>query len=221
MRSRPSLLAVLLVSALGVGPAAGGMVDMLLAEVDGRTVAASDVALSRALGLCGLEPSSEPITRGDVERLVEARLLVAEARRLGLAVTAEAVAHGRKMAAARAGGVAALDAWLAEVGIERAWARRLVEEELLRQELLEIRFRAFAMVNEAEIDAVLGPRPHDAVARERIRERLATRSAEQALAEWIPSARERAAIRILVEEGQPVALPFAMPPAATPPRPGP
>jgi hypothetical protein len=193
-------------------------VDALLGAVDGGTIAASDVTLARALGLLGLEPSAAPIGRAEVERLVEARLLVAEARRLGLTVSPVELEQGWQATADRVGGTAALDRWLAGVGVERAWVRRLVEEELLRRQLVDLRFRSFVFVSESEVEAALGPPPHDADARERARQRLTAQAAERALAAWLSAARERARLRILLADDASVPPPFSMPPL-TPPRP--
>jgi hypothetical protein len=67
---------------------AGGapLLDLPLAQVEARTVAASDVALARGLGVLGFTPSTEPIDRSDVQRFVDALLIVEEAGRIGLSV---------------------------------------------------------------------------------------------------------------------------------------
>ena len=58
----PALLALVgLLLAPGV-PAAAPF-DALLGVVEGRTIAASDIALARALGVLGFASSSSPITR--------------------------------------------------------------------------------------------------------------------------------------------------------------
>src|SRR5262245_24100411 len=76
-----------LVSAPPAPPAAAPAFDAVLGVVDGKTVAASDIALARALGVLGFAPSPAPITRGDVERFANALLILDEAGRIG--ITAE------------------------------------------------------------------------------------------------------------------------------------
>ena len=73
---RPVVVALLvLLLAPGVA-AAAPFVDALLGVVEGRTVAASDIALARALGVLGFAPSTSPIAREDVERFVDVLLIV-------------------------------------------------------------------------------------------------------------------------------------------------
>ena len=184
------------------------LLDALLAEVDGQTIAASDVALARALGVLGLGPSPGPVTRADVERVVDARLLVEEARRIGIAAEPPALAAAWAEVAARAGGPTALDAWLDDNHVARDWARGLVEQEILRRRFIEQRFRAFVFVGEAEIDAA-GPAPDGD--REAVRRRLTEAQVEQGLAEWLAAARARARLHIRLAPGATVPLVLPMP----------
>src|SRR5262245_22574805 len=171
------------------GPAHAQPLDALLADVDGHTIASSDAAIARALGVLGLAPSGEPVTRDEVERLADAALLVAEGRRLELAPDAAALAAAWAAAGARVGGAAALDAWLAADRIAPAWAKGLVEQEILRERFIEERFRAFVFIGEAEIDAALGGAEGD---REAVRRRLIEAEVQRELAEWLTAARARA-----------------------------
>lgn len=205
-----------LVLSLAVGLGAAGApgarpLDALLAVVDGHTIAASDAALARALGVLGLAPSRGPITRDDVERMIDARLLAEEARRLNPAPDAEARAGAWAAAGGRAGGPAALDAWLDAHGVPRDWARALVEQDLLRQQFIDQRFRAFVFVGESGVDAALGGTGSDPAAREATRRRLTEAAVARGLAEWLEDARKRARVHILLPPGGTAPLVLPMP----------
>ena len=92
---------------------------------------ASDVAIARALGLFDLTPAPRAIEATDVERYVDGRLLTREATRLGVETTAEERAEAWAAAADRAGGQTALEAWLRIADVDPAWARRLVDQDLM------------------------------------------------------------------------------------------
>jgi len=51
--------------------ASAQVVDTLVAVVDSRTVAASDIALARALGTFGFTASTAPMARKDIDRYVD------------------------------------------------------------------------------------------------------------------------------------------------------
>src|SRR5262249_43556854 len=129
-------------------PSAAPLLDALIGVVDGRTVSASDVALARALGVLGFQPSTAPITREDVERFADVRLLLEEAGRIGIAADPDEIERAWTAAAARAGGDGALDRWLAAQAIDRAWPRRLVEQDVIRGRFFEARFAAFVFPDE-------------------------------------------------------------------------
>jgi hypothetical protein len=201
--------------ALGVAPrAAPRFVDAVLVEVEGATVTASDVALARALDLFGFEPSDAPIGREDVERYVDAQLMAREATRLGIEGAAEAAWDE---VATRLSGRDALAAWLARVGIDLAWPRRLVEEDLRGRRFVDLRFRAFAFVAPDEVAAALGPGPHDDTARERARQRLEAEAVRREVAAWLAEARRGVRIRYALAPEAHVPSPFAMPAAPAPP----
>ena len=195
-------LAVLwILGAAGPGRAEVRFVDAVVAEVDGTVVTASDVALARALGLFALGPAAGPLSAPEVERYVDGRLLVREAARIGVEGTAVERAEAWTEAAARAGGEAALGAWLAAAGVDVAWARRMVDDDLGARRFVELRFRALAFVSEGDVSAALGPGPHGDVARETTRARLTEEAARGRLAEWLAEARARGSVRRLVGEG--------------------
>jgi len=212
MRAVATALALALLAATaGAGAAPGAaaqesrVVDAAVASMRGALVTLSDVALARALGLFGLEPSDGPITPAEVTQYVNARLAVREADQLAVKMSAEDVAR-----AWEAAGGAALAARLEAVGIDPAWARRLLEDDLQIQRFVELRFEAFAFVTEAEVDEALGPGPRDEATRRAARERLRDERAAKALAEWTDEARGGARIRVLAAGPWPA--PFSLAP---------
>jgi len=180
------------------------LVDLTLAEVGSRLVALSDVALSRALGLYGLALSDGPITAADLERYLDAQLAVREATQLAIDVPADDVER-----AWEAAGGAGLGAWLDSVGVERAWARRLIEADLRAERFVELRFRAFAFVSDADVDEALGPGAHDEAAREKTRERLRAEMVARSLAAWKATARKRVEIQRVPGTEGPWPAPFS------------
>jgi hypothetical protein len=205
------VLAVGLLAGFAVPRAGAAVVDAILADLDGTVIAASDIALARALALFGFAPSETPIGAEDLERLVDARLVVEEAGRLGIRGSAEEVERAWDAVGDRVGGMAALTVWVERRGIEPGWARRLVEEDLRRERFVELRFRAFAFVTEAEVAAALGPGADDAEARGRMRERLRAEAVARGLAAWLEEARARARLRRLLAPGEAVPNPIPMP----------
>jgi hypothetical protein len=115
--------------------------------------------------------------------------------------------------ATRLGGRDALAAWLARVGIDLAWPRRLVEEDLRGRRFVDLRFRAFAFVAPDEVAAALGPGPHDDTARERARQRLEAEAVRREVAAWLAEARRGVRIRYALAPEAHVPSPFAMPAA--------
>jgi hypothetical protein len=195
----------------GVSAAASAPLDALLAQVEARTVAASDVALARALHLFGFAPATGPIERGDVERFVDVLLMLEEAGRIGLVAEEAEVERAWAAMTARVGSEAALQQWLEAYALDRGWVRRLVEAEVLRARFFEARFSAFVFVGDEEVGRVLGPGQHDEATRERARAQITREIAEKAQAEWLAGARRRASIRILLPEGRSVDPPFPPP----------
>jgi hypothetical protein len=191
--------------------AAAPVFDAVLGIVDGKTVAASDIALARALGVLGFAPSSAPITRDDVERFADIRLMLDEAGRVGITAEPEQIERVWAAVTARAGGKEPLQRWLATHAIDATWAHRLVEQDVVRTRFVDERFVAFVFVDEEQIARELGPGQHDESARETVRIRLTRDAAGRAQAEWLDAARRRATIQLVVSDGAPVPLPFPPP----------
>ncbi len=200
--------AMALLAIAGPGDAADvRLVDTVLAEVASSPVTLSDVTLGRALGVLGLELSAGPITDTELARYLDAQLVVREATQLAIEVSAGDVDQAWE----KAGG-AALAARLAAVGIEPAWARRLLEADLRVERFVDLRFRAFAFVTEFDVDEALGPGTHDEAARERTRDRLRDDMVARAFAAWKEDARRRVEIRRVPGVTGPWPAPFSLGP---------
>src|SRR4030095_13502960 len=101
---RPAVVALVgLLLAPGL-PSAAPLLDVLLAAVEGRTIAASDIALARALGVLGFAPSSSPIAREEIERFADLLLILDEASRIGIAAEAEQTERAWTAVVERLGG---------------------------------------------------------------------------------------------------------------------
>src|SRR5262249_40503728 len=191
-------------------------VDTLLGQAGAKTISASDIALARALGVFGFAPSAAPIERSDVDRYVDGLRMLDEAGRLGIEVEPAALDAAWVAVGIRAGGEAVLQRWLEQNAIERDWARRLVEDDIVETKFLDARFAAFVFPDDDAITRELGPgEPGPAgrggLGRGRARGGLAAKAASEAQAIWLADARRRASIRILIPAGSSVAPPFAMP----------
>jgi hypothetical protein len=209
---RVAVVGALLALLLAPGVAAPApLLDALIGVVDGKTVSASDIALARALGVLGLSPSTGPITREEIERYADVRLLLDEAGRIGISAGAEETERAWSAVVARGGSNGVLDRWLDAYAIDRAWARRLVEQDVVRVRFFEARFAAFVFPDEAAVTRALGPGQHDEAARETVRVRLTRQAADRAQAEWLQAARRRATIQILLPPGGSIAPPFPPP----------
>lgn len=186
-------------------PDAGPLVDTVVADVAGRAVMLSDVALARALGVLGLEPSTAPITDAELAKYLDAQLAVREATQLAIEVTAADVDQAWEQA-----GGATLAARLARAGIAPAWARRLLEEDRRVDRFVELRFRSFAFVTDFDVDEALGPGQHDEATRTRTRARLRDEMIAKAFAAWQGDARQRIPIHRVPDVTGPWPPPFTL-----------
>jgi hypothetical protein len=203
---RTGWVALILFALAGIGHAADvRLVDTVVAQIGTRPVMLSDVALARALGVLGLEPSAGPITDADLARYLDAQLAVREAAQLAIEVPAADVDR----AWSRAGG-ASLETGLAAAGIEPTWARRLFEADLRVERFVDLRFRSFAFVTDFDVDEALGAGSHDEATRGQTRDRLRDEMIERALAAWKEEARQRIPIRPLPGVTGPWPAPFTL-----------
>lgn len=200
-----------LLAVAGIAAASAQVVDTLVAVVDSRTVAASDIALARALGTFGFTASAAPMARKDIDRYVDVVLVLQESERIGISVERPETDRAWEALVARTGGEAAVQRWLDGNAIDRDWARHVVELDVQRQKFLAERFAAFVIPSEDDITKALPSDQTDEAARERAREALVRAAAEKAQAEWLDGARRRAAIRILIGDGAVIAPPFPPP----------
>jgi hypothetical protein len=210
-RTLAGLFVALAVGTAHAGYAATSFLDAVLAEADGAVVTASDVAIGKALGLFGLEASPASIHTADVQRLVDARLVIAEADRLQIAPSPSDVEEAWSAVAARLGGADVLRSWLDQAGLDEAWVRRLVEADLRWRRFIEVRFRAFAFVTEEDVTKAIGPGPHTPDAREKAVNVLREEITRRELTAWLAEARSRAAIRTTGAEGTGLPSPFPLP----------
>lgn len=214
------LAALALTATLVLAPATAGadrFLDAVLGGVEGQAITASDVALARALGLFGLSPSAAPITVSDLERFVGIRMVLVEAQRLDIAPDEGEVEQAWRAAAARLGGDAALGAWLARAGVERAWARAAVADDARWRRFVRLRFRVFVFVPESDVLAALGAGRHDAAARARMRDVLETRETDRRLGQWLREAARRAVAQRALRAGAALPCPLPMPMAGAQP----
>lgn len=193
------------------GVAGGTFVDAVLGSVEARVVTASDIALARALGLLGFAPTAAPIGAGDVDRMLDALLVLQEAEQLDIGGGSDEAEAAWRAVAERLGGRPAVERWLAEAAIEPARAQALVASDARWRRFIELRFADFVLVMPADVAAALGPGQHDAAAVERARARLRAEEAERQLAAWLRESRERATVRRLLGDGEQVPAPFAAP----------
>ena len=209
---RIAIVGVALIGLPGAGHAAATFLDAVLAEVNGRTLTASDAGIARAFSLFGMRPSNEPILREDVDRMIDGLLVDQEAAQLVIGEDEEALEVAWRAAAARTGGMPALLQWLEDAALDPTWARGMVRREVRYRRFLDLRFRPFVFVGEEELAAALGPGSHGAEARERTHEALREAAVLREMAAWLVEARRRATIRYA--DGRPggAPLPFHMPP---------
>jgi hypothetical protein len=210
-----AFLSIVLILAMATSHSltAARFVDAIVAQVGLYTIAASDIALARALGLYDLPHLAGPIRPTDVDRFIDARLIVAEAGRLSITPPAAALEKEWRNVVERRGGTAKFRAWLKEKGISVDWARRLTNSDAQRKYFTDLRFARFVFIPEEEIDRVLGPGPHGAKERERARETLRQKQAAANLARWLEQQRKRADIRRFTNGMIPDPLQSTQPPS--------
>ncbi len=204
--------AVLAVALWAIGArGAEPFLDAALGDVDGRFIAASDVAIARALSLFGERPSSGPILRADVRRLEDAWLITQEARQLQMGGTPQEIEGAWQEAANRVGGVSALERWMQELTLDPAAVRALVQSDLRWRRYIDLRFRALEFVTDEDVDKALGPGAHSPEERQATAERLRQEATERDLSQWLTEARQRSTIRSAETPPEGYPLPFAPP----------
>ena len=205
-------VAVLLCVAFA-GQGADMFLDAVLASVDGGIVSASDVAIARALSLFGARPSDAPIRQEDAEQLVDSRLIAQEAIQLAIGGTQQEEEEAWRAAAERVGGMPGLRAWMDRNGLAETWIKKMVEADLRWRRFIDLRFRSFVFISDADLTQALGSGTPSAQDREQARERLRADAISRDVAEWLTEARKRASVRYAELSERGIPLPFPMPPA--------
>ena len=205
------MMALAIVGVAAAGYAATTLLDVVLAEVNGTTVTASDATIAKALGLFGVRSSEKPIQAADVKHLVDACLIDAEAARLQITPSSAEVEQAWQTVAGRVGGMDTLRRWLDRADLDEAWVKKLVEADLRWQRFVDVRFRAFVFVPEEDVTKALGPGLHTMEARAQAVGVLREEAVNRELAAWLADARPRAAIRTTGAEGTGLPLVFPLP----------
>ena len=215
LRNRSGLLirGAALILALWAVPAGAAekFLDAALADVNGTLLAASDVAIARALSLFGERPSSAPILKPEVDRVVNVWLIDQEARQLRTGGTPQEVEEAWGKAADRAGGLPALEQWMRELSLDPSAVRQMVQSDLRWRRYIDLRFRAFVFVTDEDISKALGPGEHSSEARQAAADRLRQETTERDLSQWLAETRQRATIRSANLGTDGVPLPFGPP----------
>jgi hypothetical protein len=212
-RSARRLLAAVLLAAAVPSVATAAFLDAVVVEVNGTITTASDLAIARALSLFTLTPSDAPIRDDDVQRVVDARLVVDEARRLQITTEPADVDEAWRAAAERLGGLDVLRRWLDQAELDEGWVRKLVEADLRRRRFIDVRFRAFVFITEEELTQAIGPGPHAPETRERAMNALRDAAIARELNAWLAETRARATIRYadIGAAGMPLSVPMPGP----------
>lgn len=189
--------AVCLAAALWALPAAAQTwFDALVAEVNGQPVLASDLVVEDALYGKGRAFAAMDVATREVllTRLIQRRLLLAEAERFGVAKPAaadvdEAVQALRDRLGSR------------PAGLDPAALRAVVQARLWADDFVDARIRAFVFIRDADVEQAMAsrPPPADEAARAaleaQVRGELATREANRRLARYLSRLEGRATIR--------------------------
>lgn len=104
------VLSVVLLGLAGSRQSEAAFVDAIVAEVNGVTVAASDIGLARSLGLFGFSSSRAPIDGADIGRFIDVLLVLGEAARLEIEGLPGEMERRWRLVAERAGGLQVLEA---------------------------------------------------------------------------------------------------------------
>ena len=206
------LAVALLLCVASAGQAADTFLDAVLASVDGGIVAASDVAIARTLSLFGAQPSDAPIRQKDAEQLVDSRVIDREAIQLAIGGNAQEEEEAWRAAAERIGGMPSLRAWMDMNGLAEAWIKKMVEADLRWRRFIDLRFRSFVFISDADLAEALGSGTPSAEDREKTRERLRAETITRDVSEWLTEARKRVSIRYAEFGERGVPPPFPLPP---------
>ncbi|MDF1552595.1 MAG: hypothetical protein P1P84_06005 [Deferrisomatales bacterium] len=165
------------------------MLDALVARVDTEVVTWSRMVQERELRRMGGAPAPELTPEVVRETLVRRHLLVVEARKLRLEVSAAETLEDVELLARAAGGAAFWER-AARLGLDRAQLEERSAQQLLVRRYQELR-REMTFVPESEVRAFFlanaNPQPQGSLAemRDVIRTQLAERKYQEELERWI------------------------------------
>jgi hypothetical protein len=170
--------------------------DALVARVNGQPILASDLAVEDALYGKGRAFSAMDAATRDalLNRLIQRRLLLAEAERFGVAKPSEAAVDQQ---------VAVLKKRLgpSPAGLDSAPLRATVRSRLWADDFVDARIRAFVFIRDAQVAEALKNRtvPTDPAAKasleSQVRSELAAQEADRRLARYLSRLEGRATIR--------------------------
>jgi hypothetical protein len=196
------VLAIALLFTAIAWTASAAVVDRVLAVVDGQLVLLSDLRTARALGTV-----TEDDPAAAVERLVDRRLMIAEASRYAPQEPAPGAVEARLASLRDAAGADRFAEVLALGGIDEAALRRSIRDDLILEAYLDQRFSATAQPTDGEVDAYLASRRSELVgadgeplpqqeATTTARARLLAERRRVLVADWLAGLRRRADISV-------------------------
>lgn len=208
---RSVVLAALLVCGAH-GPAAGQVIDRVLATVGGSLILQSDVAAVLRFGLITPPPRMDPV-QWALDRLIERRLMLDEVERYAPPEPDRTLIDKRMQAIdERIGSGEKLDAITRETGMTVEQLRRYVRDELRLDAYLEQRFGRFYQPTEDEIVRYYRENAQQFIrngtlmpfndARERVREAVMADRRASAVREWLAGLRRRTDINIVYLGGR-------------------
>ncbi|MFN7917227.1 MAG: hypothetical protein U0Q55_17925 [Vicinamibacterales bacterium] len=142
-------LQIVLLALLGLGASAGPagaapdeVIDRVLAVVSGEVITLSDVRAARELGRVTVTDAGDPV-RAVLSQLIDRALVLDEVNRFAPPEPAAAtIDESLDGVVARADSPAAFEAMLVRLGIDRAFVRDLLREDLRIRAYLNQRFTA-------------------------------------------------------------------------------
>lgn len=148
-RAARRVLQVGLLALVGLGMFAGPagaapdeVIDRVLAVVSGEVITLSDVRAARELGRVTVSDSGDPV-RAVLSQLIDRALVLDEVNRFAPPEpTASTIDESLAGVVARADSPAAFDAMLVRLGVDRAFVRDLLREDLRIRAYLNQRFTA-------------------------------------------------------------------------------
>lgn len=161
MNARVALVWVIALCAVPPAWAAPSRGDRIIAIVNEDVITESDVvshmsALLQEAPEPNNEQEAEQFRRAVLLRLVDEKLLLQEAKRMGLSVRSEDVARKLQQIRERLGSQNAYVQMLQETGLSEEQLKQKVRQQLLTQEAINQKIRSRLVVSPAEVAKVAG-----------------------------------------------------------------